>query len=184
MFLNDFTSMSETYDLHPAIRRHPERVISFAPAIGTQARRHRRQRVEYRPPFRRRASLLSQGERAFFDVLQRAVAGNYLIFVKVRLEDVLVLPRGATRQRRGWQNRVRQKHLDFVLCDASRVAPVLVIEVDDASHRSAKTQKRDGDKDRILNAAGLPIFRIRAAVSYDALKIADVIERLRLRYFR
>ena len=132
------------------------------------------------PPFRRRDYLLSKAERAFFDVLQRAVKEELLIFAKVRMEDLVWLPKG-TRNRQGWQNKVRQKHVDFVLCDASRIGPVLVIELDDASHKRDEARARDGDKDRILEAAGLPLVRVRAKGSYDVRELAELIERSRLK---
>jgi hypothetical protein len=55
---------------------------------------------------------------------------------------------------------VRQKHVDFLLCDREKVGPVLVIELDDASHQREDVRERDGAKDAILQAAGLPILRV------------------------
>jgi len=108
-------------------------------------------------PFLPAASLLSPAERSFFEVLRQCVGQEFHIFVKVRMEDVLSLPDG-TLSRHSWSGRVRQKHLDFVLCDRERICPVLLIELDDSTHQRADVRARDAVKDEILEAAGLPIL--------------------------
>lgn len=127
-------------------------------------------------PFRKKQYLLSKGERAFFDVLSVAVGDEMFIFCKVRLEDLLYLPKG-TPGRQGWSNKVRQKHVDFVLCDHQSISPLLVIELDDASHQREAQRKRDADKDKALQAAGLPIRRVPARSSYDPRQLANLIQK-------
>jgi hypothetical protein len=89
--------------------------------------------AEERYPFKRREEFFSKGEREFFDALRVAVGNKYLIFSKVRLEDLVYLPEGV-QDRMNWVNKVRQKHADFVLCSCDKISPVMVIELDDASH--------------------------------------------------
>lgn len=74
---------------------------------------------------------------------------------------------GLTRS--NWQrafNRISAKHLDFILCDPQSCAVKLAIELDDASHDSAKRQARDTFLDAACQSAGLPLLRIRAARGY------------------
>src|SRR6185312_7309345 len=130
-------------------------------------------------PFRRAESILSPAERAFFDVLRQAIGRDLYIFVKVRMEDVFNLPAGIPN-RKAWTGKVRQKHLDFVLCDPQTLAPVLVIELDDSTHQRADAQTRDAVKDAILNAAGLPILRVTARREYLPKELSQSIaNRLR-----
>lgn len=127
-------------------------------------------------PYRRKDYLLSQAERSLFGVLAEAVGDHYLIFAKVRLADLVWLPKG-TESRQGHFNRVQSKHVDFVICDRAAIRPLLCVELDDASHVQASRQTRDEFVDSALRAAGLPIIRIRAAKAYNMLELRSQIEK-------
>lgn len=112
-------------------------------------------------PYRRKDELLSRAEFSFFRVLQSvAVENDWVVCPKVNLGD-LITPIAGTEKWQTWRNKVDRKHADFVLCDADTMEPVMVVELDDKSHGSAKAQRRDATKDRGLGAAGLPIVRVR-----------------------
>ena len=127
-------------------------------------------------PFKRKDYFFSRGERAFYDALRAAVGNHLLIFAKVRLEDLVYLPSGV-RDRMQWLNKVRQKHADFVLCSCDKISPVMVIELDDSSHDGEQQRRRDDQKNRVLEAAGLPLLRYRARASYSPREIADAIQQ-------
>ncbi len=125
-------------------------------------------------PYRAKNYFFSKAERSFFGVLQQAVDNQYAIFSKVRLSDLLYVPKGTE----SWQshfNRIGSKHVDFVLCDPEQVRPTLVIELDDASHGRAKRQERDAFVDKALAAGGLPILRVPAKRHYDSNGLAQSI---------
>ena len=131
---------------------------------------------EERPPFRKNKYFLTDGERSFYGVLKHAAGERFDVFAKVRLADLVWLPKGV-EGRQGWQNRVDRKHVDFVLCEPTTVTPVLVIELDDKSHRRPGRQARDALVDGVLRAAGLPILRIPAQASYDPTQLrAEVLQ--------
>lgn len=107
--------------------------------------------------YRRKPYLLSKAERSFYGVLSQAVAGKALIFSKVRVADVITPQPGLTRS--NWQrgfNKISAKHLDFILCAPQSCAVKMAIELDDASHDSAKRQARDTFLDVACQSAGLP----------------------------
>ncbi len=126
-------------------------------------------------PYLRVDSLLTQGELAFYDVLRAAVAGRYLICPKVRLADLLDIRKG-TQSRQGYFNRIQSKHIDFVLVDLKTLRPLLALELDDASHRQSKRQKRDEFVDTACEAAGLPILRVPAKAAYNAPDLSRSID--------
>jgi very-short-patch-repair endonuclease len=75
----------------------------------------------------------------------------------------------ADERHRLWQanfNRVKSKHIDFVICDAA-LCPIIAVELDDSSHQRAERQARDRDVDRILQIASLPILRVPVRRTYD-----------------
>jgi hypothetical protein len=126
-------------------------------------------------PYRRKDYLLTQPERSLFGVLSEVVRDRYFIFAKVRLADLVWMPKGT----QSWQshfNRVQSKHIDFVICDRASIRPLLCIELDDASHGQAARQTRDAFVDAALLAAGLPFIRIRAAKSYNVAELRRQIE--------
>lgn len=126
-------------------------------------------------PFKRSDGLLTKGERAFWYPLYYAVKGKYRIFPKVRLGDV-VSGREGDETDRFWFQKIAGYHLDFVLCDPETTRPVMVVELDDTSHRTEKAIRRDGLKDRVLGDAGIPILRVKAAEAYGPAELVHSIE--------
>ena len=111
--------------------------------------------------FEKRESVLSDAERAFFYALRRAVPEGYFIFANIRLIDVIRVA-GKSRADFVSANQIRQKHLDFVVCEPSRLAPVIAIELDGKTHQSQRQIRRDAVKDAALKSAQLPLVRFPA----------------------
>ena len=127
-------------------------------------------------PFLKKDYLLSAAERSFFEVLLHTLGTEFHVFCKVRMEDIVRLPKG-TANRQAWVNKVRQKHVDFLLCGRQKVGPVLVIELDDASHERESARERDAVKDEILTKAGFPILRVKAQRAYDTRELRRAVEQ-------
>src|SRR5262249_36767531 len=104
-----------------------------------------------------------------------AVGSTYQIFAKVRLIDI-VRVRSDAPEAQSYKNRIISKHVDFVLCSRDTFVPLLVIELDDASHRSGAAQRRDATKDAALRAARVPLLRISAASNYNPRILANHID--------
>lgn len=128
-------------------------------------------------PYRKNESLLTAAERSFFGVLNEAVAGRQLIFAKVRLADLIAIPAG-TEGRQSHLNKIQSKHIDFVLCTRDTIAPLLCIELDDASHKRQNRADRDAFLDAALAAAGLPLLHIPAARAYNVATIKQQLDAL------
>lgn len=150
----------------------------LARLLGAAAERGERSAGRDEPlPYRRKDWLLTKGEKAFYDVLCMAVNVNrHRIFCKVRLSDLLWLPKRAHEQQPR-RNRIQSKHVDFVICSADALRPLLVIELDDRSHEREDRRQRDAFVDRALGAAGLPILHVPARAAYDAAQIAAEVGR-------
>jgi Protein of unknown function (DUF2726) len=126
----------------------------------------RLRRSRSRLPYRKRPSPLSAGELRFYRALRPVAPSGLVVFVKVRLMDVVAVPDQAWRE---YGAPGSGMHLDFVLADAGTLAPVLVVELDDKSHAQDKAQQRDAFKDAALSAAGVPILRVKVG-RYDDLR--------------
>src|SRR3989304_7891484 len=115
--------------------------------------------------FKKMDFLLTEAERSFYEVLQRAVGEELIVFPKVRLADLVWLPKG-TAGRQALLNRVLSKHVDFVICARSSLTPVVAVELDDASHSRESRRERDEVVKAVLDAAGLPILRLPPRRAY------------------
>ena len=126
-------------------------------------------------PYCRKDYLFSRAEASFFGVLKHVVDGRYLIFAKVRMADLLYLPKG-TQARQGALNKIQSKHVDFLLCSIDGIRPLLAIELDDSSHDAPHRVLRDAFVVKAFSDAGLPLIQVRARASYNASEIAERIQ--------
>ncbi|HEX7550916.1 MAG TPA: DUF2726 domain-containing protein [Candidatus Methylomirabilis sp.] len=126
-------------------------------------------------PYEKVGSLLTAAERSFYGALCQEMDSRYQIFAKVRLSDLVEVPRGTPRIL-WYRNMITQKHVDFVLCTATDLTPQLVIELDDSSHARRDRRKRDAFVDAALAAAGLPILRVPTQRAYAPAELRAMIE--------
>ena len=130
-----------------------------------------------RLPYRRQEQLLTNAESRFYRALAQAVEDRLTIFAKVRIADLLVVDSG-NGTGRGWFNRISNKHVDFVLCDADSLQVVTAIELVDASHDRSDRVERDEFVDAAFRSAGLPLLRIPAQAKYNVGELRAKLERV------
>src|SRR5690625_4183210 len=95
---------------------------------------------------------------------------------KVRLEDVIGVRPGLPRnEHHAARNRIKSRHLDFVLVDVTTTRVVCAFELDDPSHNTPRVRQLDEFKDRVMKAAGIPLLRVRAAPSYRTDELARMV---------
>lgn len=125
-------------------------------------------------PYEKLPSVLSAAERSFYGVLCQASDHRYSIFPKLRLGDLVEVPRETPRAM-GHKNRINQEHVDFVLCDPNALTPLLAIELDDSSHARIDRQERDAFVDAALDSADLPILHVSAQHAYAPAEVRTLI---------
>jgi ssDNA-binding Zn-finger/Zn-ribbon topoisomerase 1 len=74
------------------------------------------------------------------------------------------------------QNRINQKHLDFVICKASDLSVVGVVELNDQSHIREDRAKRDVFVDNALGAAKVPIIHFSARKGYVVSDVRSLLQ--------
>lgn len=128
-------------------------------------------------PYTKKIWLLTRAEREFFGVLERAVAGQYYIFPQLALDKIVMLE-GKGSLKGGYRNKIDQKSVDFALFSKQDISPILVIELDDYTHKRPDRQTRDGFVDRVLNHCGVPILHITSIPKEEKLRaqIAEVVK--------
>jgi hypothetical protein len=128
------------------------------------------------PSYERGKPLLSEAEWTFFAVLRRAIPDTVYIAPKVRIADILEASGPPSGARRAALSRIAQKHVDFAICDLGSFEVLSVVELDDASHDTAKGRKRDALVNSAFASARLPILRIPCRRSYSVEALAELID--------
>lgn len=127
--------------------------------------------------YRQSGNLFSPAERSFLGVIDQAISDKYRVFGKVRVADIINPAKGMSRK--NWQiafNKIAAKHFDYVLCSKDKLAVIAVIELDDKSHNSKRSQKRDLLLKNACNSAGLELIRFKAKSSYQIQAVREKIE--------
>ena len=125
-------------------------------------------------PYRPARSLFTPAERSFLGVLDQAVGPDHRVFGKVRMADIANVSGGLRASaRQAAFNRISAKHIDFVVCRSSDLAPVCAIELNDKSHASHKAQARDAWKASVCEAIGLPLLAVPARQGYSVQEVRE-----------
>ena len=125
-------------------------------------------------PYLVRNKFFSDAEASFFRVLKAAVAERLLIFSKVSLVEIFYISHPEVNQ--AYRNKIDRKHVDFLLCSADTLQPVLAIELDDSSHQRPDRVKRDEFVDAVFSTAGLPLLHISAQRAYNTQELSQKIK--------
>ena len=124
--------------------------------------------------YEQRNFIMTRAEHECFDALIKAVGETYHVFPQVHLPSI-VNNKVVGQNWKAAFRHISQKSVDFVLCDKAYLAPKLAIELDDKSHERADRIDRDGEVERILADAGLPLLRLENHGSFDS---ADLKRRI------
>lgn len=129
-----------------------------------------------RRPYKRADFLFTPAERVFYKELVRAVNGQYLVFGKVRVADLITI-KGKYGNKSSMRDlaKVAQKHVDFCLCHPDTLAVVCAIELNDKSHDREDRKSRDGFLDKVSKEVGLPLVWVSAKSRYSSGDIQRAI---------
>ena len=132
-------------------------------------------RLHEKLPYELNETILTERERAFYRIL-RPIADRLELQIcpKVRVADIVSIKKG-TRDWQKWFNKIRSKHVDFLLCYYD-MNIVLMIELDDRSHETERAQKNDALKNAIF---GDRLVRIRSLKEDPEPVITAALRKLR-----
>lgn len=105
--------------------------------------------------------LLTKKEWAFYRALKPITDKyNLHILAKVRLADLVEVKKGLSNSQFSKAfNKIKAKHIDFVLARPKNLAILCAIELDDKSHEDINRQQRDFFLDKVCETIKLPIIR-------------------------
>ena len=119
-------------------------------------------------PYRSKKYFFSRSEQEFLKALSAAINHQkFIIFPKVRLADFIeVTVSGAEYQK--WWNKIRSKHIDFLIWNIEQSKVVLAIELDGKSHESEKMIERDEFIEKLYETVGLKLERVKVGEDYNS----------------
>lgn len=119
------------------------------------------------PKYRKNKSVLTKPEHILYRALLQANDNKYVIFAKVRMGDFVFLA-NEPQDRKFHVNQVLCKHVDFLFCDNQSLEPLLVVELDDSSHKQYEHSERDEFKNNTFYSIDLPYMRIKIQQEYSS----------------
>ena len=112
-------------------------------------------------PYKKNTFIFSKNEFSCYKNL-KIVADKYNleVFAKMRLADIVSVDykNGGNSS---WFNRIKSKHIDFILLDNQTMQVKLLVELDDSSHDTKKRQDRDSFVDAVCKICNIKIIHIR-----------------------
>lgn len=115
-----------------------------------------------------RRALLSPAERSFYGVLDQSLSDHFQIFTKIRTGDIFTPKFTLSRAEYtiAW-NKIKAKHIDFILCDKETLSIIALIELDDSTHNRPQTIERDKFINSVCSKTGIPLIRFKVEYSYQ-----------------
>ncbi|MFC1730770.1 DUF2726 domain-containing protein [candidate division KSB1 bacterium] len=120
-------------------------------------------------PYIKKQYLLTQSEHKFFDVLEKASENKYYIFPQIVLSNIVQL-KGKGSLKGGYRSKINKKTVDFVLFDKQDISPILVIELDDYTHKRPSRKRRDNFVNDVLEHCSIPILHVMSIPDEKELK--------------
>jgi len=127
-------------------------------------------------PYKLNESLLTKRELKFFIVLKNVLdETDFVIAIKPRIADFVSVDKKKLKKKSymTYFNKIKSKHVDFLICEPTYMKPILAIELDDKSHERKDRIQRDSFVDEVYETAGLEILHI---YEYDYAYLKRIIK--------
>jgi hypothetical protein len=123
-------------------------------------------------PYRLKSRFFTQSEFVFYETLIQELDKNrFRFFTKVRVAD-FVETTSMGKEYHAWFNKIKSKHIDFLIWDSKNNKIALGVELDGNSHQSLKVQTRDDFINKLYTQLNFPFKRIQVGSNFaDEVKI-------------
>lgn len=115
-----------------------------------------------KPQYRRKKTIMSRQEMEFYEILKSLFAEKYLILPQMPLIGVI-----DKLTQTSYRNELFRV-VDFCLVEPNTYAPLILIELNDSSHKRADRIERDRKVTEICEAASMPL------VTFTSVDYRDV----------
>lgn len=114
-------------------------------------------------------------ETAVFNALAKVFDANTKVLAKVSLAELVAAPKTDRKYLQHWR-RVQRRTIDFLICSAPGLKPVLAIKLETELDSRKRRAIGPSVLEEVLGDIGLPILRLKAQDEYDAKDLAKKID--------
>lgn len=126
--------------------------------------------------YRKADALFTKAEKIFLDVLEDAVGDQFTINGKTRLADIVTVDHiSCQREKRIAFNKIKAKHIDYLLCNKKDKSLVCGIELNDSTHNRKDRQDRDIFVNDVFEEISLPLVMIKWQNNYSVDEVRQII---------
>jgi len=113
--------------------------------------------------------LLTKNEWVFYKKIKPICDENNLhIISKVRLADIVEVKKDINnKDKQKYFNKIKNKHVDFILCNPENLAIIALIELDDRSHERKDRIESDTFKDKLFSTVGYKLIRLKTSDTFE-----------------
>lgn len=121
---------------------------------------------------------LSQKERMFTSILEKAVGGGYEIHCKVPMSNVFqASSENSERQNRKAIKSLRGLQFDYIVCDSVTNKIVCAVELDDHQYDHKRHKNQDLFIEDLCYETALPLLRVAPQNGYNLMEIIERFEQ-------
>ncbi|MDJ0958600.1 MAG: DUF2726 domain-containing protein [Arenicellales bacterium] len=125
-------------------------------------------------PHYRPRSFLDSVEGNVYKALSEVFDANTKVFAKVCLAELVAAPKTDRQYLAHWR-RVQRRTIDFLICSASTLKPILAIKLETELDSKKRRASGPGVLEEVLEDISLPLLRLRAQDEYDA---EDLVKKI------
>lgn len=122
--------------------------------------------------YRRKSTYISRAEWEFLQVLRNVVGARYEVCVQAPLVSVIDKVSGGA-----FRNELFRV-VDYLIVDSVSYEPLLLVELNDASHNRADRRERDRKVAEICADAGMPLVAFTTAESHDVPAVRKTVLKM------
>ncbi|MDO6594876.1 DUF2726 domain-containing protein [Neptuniibacter sp. 1_MG-2023] len=121
---------------------------------------------------------LSQKERMFTSILEKAVGEQYRVICKVPMEHVFEAESGLSdRAKKKVTKPLKSLQFDYIVCAVNNSAVICAVELDDHEYHKKRHKQQDLFIEELCYEAGLPLLRVAPQNGYNLVEIIERFER-------
>jgi hypothetical protein len=136
-------------------------------------------RKESTSEFKKIQTLLTPAELTFYKFLLNNLPPGISVMCKVRLADILK-PVSSGKTYMTDFNKIKSKHIDFVLVNSETLEIKTLIELNDKSHFKSERITRDSFLEKTFKDVNLNYFTVRVKYKYNKEDIQPIIESIKI----
>jgi hypothetical protein len=121
-------------------------------------------------PMKKIHAVLSEFERGVYRTLQHEVGSDYVLFPKMRLENILTLSRKSKREE-FYHNLLKSRQITLLACDRNTYAPMMAIQIIVGDVQNDEEELTA----HLLQSAEIPCLQLPLKNSFSPTELMELV---------